>query len=80
MKATIDQLWETGRNIISYNGDEFERPSSFSELKKCDNVIVGERVDNSKIREVLINDHIVLIEPTCVKHPCGGSMYILEVI
>ena len=30
MKATISQLWETGRELISFDGDEFERPQSFA--------------------------------------------------
>jgi hypothetical protein len=34
MKATISQLWETGRELINFDGDEFERPQSFADLKK----------------------------------------------
>ena len=80
MKATIEELWETGRKVISYDGDEFARPSSFTELKKCQNIVIGDSVEGSKIREVLIDNSLELVEPTKVKHPAGGVMYILEVL
>jgi len=80
MKATISELWKTGRKLINFDGDEFERPQSFIELKKCDNVLLGEKIPGTKIREVLIDDRIVLVEPTQARHPQGGKMYILEVI
>ena len=78
MKATISQLWETGREIITFDGNEFERPQTFSDLKKCDNVLLGDKIPGTKIREVLIDNSIVLVEPIKVKHPFGGTMYILE--
>ena len=79
MRATISQLWETGRELISFDGDEFERPQSFADLKKCENVLLGDKIPGSKMREVLIDNSIVLVEPTTVIHPAGGTMYILEV-
>ena len=79
MKATISQLWETGREIITFDGDEFGRPQDFSDLKKCENVVLGDKIPGTKIREVLINNSIVLVKPMTVKHPYGGTMYILEI-
>ena len=80
MKAEIVHLWETGREIITFEGeDEFERPSSFDELKKCENVLVGKKIPGSRSREVLIDNSIVIVVQTTVRHPAGGTMYILEV-
>ena len=79
MKATISELWQTGRELINFDGNEFERPQSFSELKKCENVLLGDKIEGTKMREVLIDNSIVLVEPKTVRHPAGGTMYILEV-
>jgi len=79
MKATISELWETGREIICYDNDEFERPQTISDLKKCVNVLVGERVCNGGPYEVMIDNSIIMVQPTKVRHPYGGIMYILEV-
>jgi hypothetical protein len=78
MIATISELWETGRQIISYNNEEYSRPQTFSDLKKCDNVIIGEK-RGPRTSEVLIDDAIVLVCATQVNHPQGGKMYVLEV-
>ena len=84
MKAEIQQLWDTGREIIGYEGSDTERPYDFSDLKKCENVLVGDKIykdSHCKIREVLIDNSIVLVQPNKVHHPCdGGTMYILEVL
>ena len=80
MKAEIVPLWETGREIITFEGaDEFERLTSFDELKKCENVLIGEKIPGSRAREVLIDNSIVIVERTTVRHPVGGTMCILEV-
>lgn len=79
MKATISELWETGREILTFDDDEFERPQSFADLKACENVLLGDKIQGTRMREVLIDDSIVLVEPTKVRHPAGGTMYILEV-
>lgn len=80
MKATISELWETGRELLSFDNDEFRRPQSFADLKACENVILGDKIPGTKMREVLIDDNIVLVEPTKVRHPVGGTMYIIEVL
>ena len=80
MKATIDELWDTGREIISFDGDEFERPQRFTDLKACENVLLGDKIPGTKMREVFIDDTVVLVGPTKVRHPVGGTMYILEVL
>ena len=80
MKATISWLWDTGRELISYAGNEFERPQSFAELKKCENVIIGDKLPGTKVREVLIDNTFVLDEQITVRHPGSGSaMIILEI-
>ena len=79
MKATINELWGTGREIISFDTDEFERPTSISDLKKCDNVLVGERICKSGPYEVMIENSIYFVSPRKIHHPAGGSMYVLEV-
>ena len=84
MKATVKYLWETGREIISFDNSEFDRPRDFGQLKKCDNVIVGERVDEDprcKTREVLIDDKIFLVIPSHVRHPAtGDEIRVLEIM
>ena len=84
MKATIGHLWETGREIISFDNSEFDRPADFGQLKKCDNVIVGERVDEDprcKTREVLIDDKIFFVIPSRVRHPeTGDEIRVLEIM
>lgn len=80
MKATINELWETGRMLVSFNDDEFLRPQSFADLKACENVLLGDRISGTRMRVVLIDDSVVLVEPTKVRHPAGGTMYILEVL
>jgi len=84
MKATVKYLWETGREIISFDNSEFDRPRDFGQLKKCDNVIVGERVDEDprcKTREVLIDDKIFFVIPSRVLHPAtGDEIRVLEII
>ena len=84
MKATISQLWETGRDIISFDSDEFSHPTCFAEIKKCENVIVGDRkngVDKYYPREVLIDDHVYMVQVIEVHHPADRSkMILLEVL
>ena len=78
MKATVDYLWDTHREIISFDNDEFERPTSISELKKCDNVLVGDKIPHVGY-EVLIDDQIYIVSPVKLRH-FGGSMLALEVM
>lgn len=81
MKAVIAQLWETGREVISFDGSDTGRPTSITELKKCDNVLVGSRICKGGPTEVMIDDDIYLAMPVRVSHPSGGgTMYLLEVL
>ncbi len=41
MKATIKELWDTGREIICYEGQECSRPTQLSDLKECTNVLLS---------------------------------------
>ncbi len=80
MKATISQLWETGRELINFDDSEFERPTSISDLKKCENVIVGAKICKGGPTEVMIDDSIYLVMPVKLQHPSGGgSMFALEI-
>lgn len=80
MKATISELWDTDRELITLYGSDTDRPQTISDLKKCDNIVVGARIAGPKSPyEVLIDNRIVLVTPCIVRHPCGGTMYILEV-
>jgi hypothetical protein len=79
MKTTINELWDTGRYMISFDDSEFDYPSSISDLKKCDNIIIGDKIAKG-VYEVLIDNSIVCVQSLKVNHPSGGgSMYILEV-
>jgi hypothetical protein len=78
-KVFISELWQTGRELLTYENSEFERPQTFSDLKKCDGVLIGDSLWSSKVKEVLINDRLCVIESTTVYHPMGGKMQILEV-
>ena len=80
MKATVNQLWDTCREIICYDDSEFERPTSISDLKKCANVIVGAKICKGGPTEVMINNNIYLVMPVKLQHPSGGgSMFALEI-
>ena len=84
MKATVKYLWETGREIITFDNSEFDRPADFGQLKKCTNVIVGEKIDEDtrcKTREVLIDDKIYFVIPSRVLHPAtGDEIRVLEIM
>lgn len=80
MKATVNQLWDTYREIISFDNSEFDRPTSISDLKKCENVLVGSKICNGGPTEVMIDDSIYLVIPAKLRHPSGGgSMCVLEI-
>ena len=81
MKATISQLFDTYRNIITFDDSEFDYPHSIDDLKKCDNVLVGSQIEGTRSPyEVLIDDNIHHVNPLKIQHPSGGgSMHILEV-
>jgi hypothetical protein len=78
-KLIISDLWQTGRELLTYENSEFDRPQTFADLKKCDGVLVGDSLWSSKAKEVLINDRLYVVESTTVRHPMGGTMQILEV-
>ena len=80
MKATIKDLWETGRQILAFDGPEFGRPKSISDLKKCDNVVVGDKIPGTGMYEGIVGNSIVFIKPMAVRHPAGGTMYVIEIM
>ena len=81
MKAIISELFNTGIEIITTE-DEFEGISSFSELKKFENVLVGDKdklEPNNPTRDVLIDDMIVYGSFQNFKHPCGGKLRVFVI-
>ena len=79
MKATVSQLWDTCREIITFDNSDSDRPTSISDLKKCENVLVGEKIKGGPT-EVMIDDQIYMAMPVKLRHPSGGgTMYVLEV-
>jgi hypothetical protein len=81
MKAIISELWNTGIEIITTE-DEFEGITSFSELKKFDNVLVGDKdksEPNCPIRDILIDDMIVYGSFQNFKHPHGGRLRVFVI-
>jgi len=80
MKATFSDLWDTGTEILVWDGSEFERPTSIKELSKAENVVIGEKIEGTRLYNVLIDDTLKVVIPRKVCHPSGGgSMLILEV-
>jgi hypothetical protein len=81
MKATVKELWDTGREIIAWDDSETDRPTSVTDLKKAGNVIVGDRINGPRSpHEVLIDSRVYLVAEGKVRHPAGGgTMAILEV-
>lgn len=69
MKATISELWDTGREILSFDNDEFERPFDIQDLKKCDNVIIGNKCPHmgKGVYEVIIDNDICYVHHVRVK-------------
>jgi hypothetical protein len=80
MKATISELWETRRELITFNNSDTDRPQTFAELKKCENVLIGDKIPYTRMYEVLIDNSLVMVEAVKVHHPMGGIMSILEVM
>jgi len=92
MKAQISELWETGINILSvaggyededgnvYSDDEI---TSFADLRKCENVLVGKKEKGAPSylpTEVMIDDEIVYVSFRTISHPTGfGKVRICEI-
>jgi len=80
MKATISNLLGTCRELITFDGADTEYPHTITDLKKCDNVLVGGRVDGPRSPfEVIIDNDLYLVTPCAVQHPCGGTLLVLEI-
>lgn len=77
MKAVVKTLYETERDIITFDGSNFDRPVTFKELKQCDNVLLGARV-NGGLYDVIIDDTFYTARIT--KIGCtNGVFYAIEV-
>lgn len=89
MKAQISELWNTGIQIISVadgdfdeNGDGYsdDEITSFADLRKCENVLVGKKVRGIPATEVLIDDEIVYVSFRMASHPTGlGRVRVCEI-
>jgi len=79
MKAVIKNLWNTDREVIGWEGSDTEYPSSISELKKADNVLVGGHNAASHYCEIMLDDNIVEVN---VAHICSanGTIVCVEVL
>lgn len=84
MKATVDYLFDSNRKVISFDGSDVHYPGNFVELKKCENVIIGEKIDpdpRCKDRYVMIDDQLHIVYPIKINHPSGGGvMNVLEIM
>lgn len=82
MKAIIRELWDTGINIITTAADSNEI-QSLSDLRKCENVLVGKKekgAPSSFGTEIMIDDDIVNVSFRTVSHPSGfGRLIICEI-
>ena len=79
MEAIISELWETGIDIITTE-DEFEGITDLSDLRKCNNVLIGEKCCHGQATEVLIDNSIVEVSFRLVSHPTGcGKLRICEI-
>lgn len=82
MKAKISELWQTGIEILTIEGaDEFsDSIGCMSELKKCENVLVGDKIKGTNLTEVLIDNDIRFISFRLATHPTGcGKLKICEI-
>lgn len=81
MKVVFDYLFNTNRRILKFEGQgEFDRPSTFKEISKAENCILGDNAfPYGKAKTVLIDYEFYTIEPININHPCGGSFQALEV-
>jgi len=81
MKATITELWQTGTQIITFDNDEFNSPSSIADLKKCENVLIGKYDKEIRATEILIDNNLVMVAFKKVEHPSGGGkLYVCEIM
>ena len=77
MKAQISELWETGIQIITVAGGTI---TSFADLRKCENVLVGKKEKGAPCTEVMIDDEIVYVSFRTISHPTGfGKVRICEI-
>ncbi len=82
MKAIISELWETGIEIITNDNKYDDEIQSFSDLRKCENVLVGQKVEKHRFAptEVMIDDQIVYVSFRNASHPTGcGKVRICEI-
>jgi len=79
MKAIISQLWDTGIDIITTESDSNEI-QSFTDLKKCENILVEKQEKGVPFREILLNDMMLSVSFRTVTHPTGmGKLRICEI-
>jgi hypothetical protein len=73
----VTELFNTGRFILTES--EFQNPQVFAELKKYDNIILGDKFGPTMI-QALIDNSIVMLCKNTIQHPQGGIIHIIEVL
>ena len=76
MNATIQNLWDTDRQILICDNES--RLKDFDELKDCDNIVVLSK-RGKNLLEILVDDELCLVSEVRLQHPAGGAMYAIEV-
>lgn len=79
MKAVIRELWDTGIDIITTENEENEI-NSLSDLRKCDNVLIGEKDSEGLCTEIMLDDSILGVSFRQVTHPTHlGKLRVCEI-
>ena len=79
MKAIIDELWDTGIDIITTE-NEFDGIASFDDLRECDNVLVGKKIPGTHCTEIMLGDSLFNVSFRQVTHPTGcAKLYVCEI-
>ncbi len=80
MKAQISELWDIGIDILSIV-DSDDSITSFNDLRKCENVLVGEKEEGSPYTSIMIDNGLFDVLFRKVSHPSGGGkLHICEIV
>lgn len=78
MKAIISNLWDTSIEIVTTKADANEI-QSLANLRGCDNVLIGDKVEGTPAYEIMVDDTIYIVAFRTVSHPSGcGKLRICE--
>ena len=85
MKAIINELWETGRRVITTEprpGEDFaeQEINCIADLRGCENVIVEKREKGEPFNYIMLDDDLYAVAFRTVTHPADcSSMRICEI-